>query len=98
MISEVLGTVAIVPKGEYNPETYYEYLNVVTYQGSSYAAKGPVHDILPTDTTYWQLLAQKADFSVISFEIVNSDLIVHQTDNSNFEFILNENGELEVVD
>ena len=55
--SEVLGTVAMVPKGEYDSTAYYEYLNVVEYEGSTYMAKKNVNNVLPTDEEYWQFIA-----------------------------------------
>lgn len=58
-IYRTLGTVAMTPKGEYDSSAYYEKLNVVTYNGSSYVAIQNTHGNLPTNTTYWQLLAQK---------------------------------------
>jgi len=58
-IYRTLGTVAMTPKGEYDSSAYYEKLNVVTYNGSSYVALQNTHGNLPTNTTYWQLLAQK---------------------------------------
>jgi len=60
-MTQVLGIVAMVPKGAYDSETFYEKLNVVTYQGSSYCAKASVQGVLPTDTTYWELIAEKGD-------------------------------------
>lgn len=56
-----LGIVGIKNRGEYNAATNYEKLNVVTYQGSSYCAKGNTIGNLPTNTNYWYLLAQKGD-------------------------------------
>jgi len=47
--------------GAYDSSTNYEKLNVVTYQGSSYCAKGNTVGNLPTNTAYWDLLAQKGD-------------------------------------
>ena len=58
-IVNVLGPVAIKHMGEYNSATNYEKLNVVTYQGSSYCAKGATIGNLPTNTTYWDLMASK---------------------------------------
>ena len=55
-IYRTLGTVAMTPKGEYDSSAYYEKLNIVDYQGSSYVAKQNVHDVLPTDDTYWLYL------------------------------------------
>ena len=56
-----LGIVGIKNMGEYNSQTQYEKLNVVTYQGSSYCALKNTKGNLPTDTDYWQLYAQKGD-------------------------------------
>lgn len=64
-ISEVLGVVAMEPKGEYNADTFYEKLNVVTYNKSSYVAKQKTQGNLPTDTTYWQLLGGGMQFEDI---------------------------------
>ena len=60
-ITNVLGIVSIKNRGEYNSETSYEKLNVVTYQGSSYCAKGPTQGNLPTNTNFWDLMAEKGD-------------------------------------
>ncbi|MBR4794279.1 MAG: hypothetical protein IK038_14395 [Bacteroidaceae bacterium] len=46
-----------MPKGDYNAATTYELLDLVTYQNSSYIAKGTTTGNLPTDYTYWQLSA-----------------------------------------
>lgn len=55
-ITQVLGIVGMVPKGEYDNNTFYEYLNIVTYNKSSYVAKQKTQGNLPTNTEYWQLL------------------------------------------
>lgn len=54
--TKILGTVAMEPKGEYSSEAYYEKLNTVLYNDSTYMAIKPSHNILPTDTEYWQLI------------------------------------------
>lgn len=54
-----LGIVGISNKGQYNSETDYEKLNVVTYNGSSYCALRSCKGIVPTNTDYWQLYAEK---------------------------------------
>lgn len=72
-ITKVLGTVAMVPKGEYDAEEYYEYLNVVTYNGSSYMARKSSHGVLPTNDEYWQLVAQKAARTYQSVADMKSD-------------------------
>lgn len=51
------GRVLLMPKGAYNPLTTYEMLDIVSYNGSSYIAKGTTTGNLPTDGTYWQLSA-----------------------------------------
>lgn len=51
------GRVLLMPKGDYNPATTYELLDLVSYQNSSYIAKGTTTGNLPTDATYWQLSA-----------------------------------------
>lgn len=47
--------------GEYDSQTLYTAGQVVTYNGSSYVAKQATVGNLPTDTTYWQLVASKGD-------------------------------------
>lgn len=56
-----LGKVATTPKGEYNNATTYLRLDVVTYNGSSYVCLQESVGNLPTNTTYWQLMASKGD-------------------------------------
>lgn len=54
-----LGRFILYPKGSYHPDAYYNFLDVVLYLGSSYVCKSNnVTGIIPTNTTYWQLLAQ----------------------------------------
>lgn len=60
-ITQVLGVVGMKTRGEYNPETTYEKLNVVTYNGSSYCAKTDTQGNLPTNTLYWDLIAEKGE-------------------------------------
>ena len=54
-----LGIVGIKNMGEFDSQTSYEKLNVVTYNGSSYCAIKNTTGNLPTDTDYWQLYAAK---------------------------------------
>jgi len=60
-ITQVLGIVGIKHCGAYDATIQYEKLNVVTYQGSSYCAKGNTLGNLPTDAAYWDLIAEKGD-------------------------------------
>lgn len=53
------GTIGIRPMGGWNPDTKYDLLNLVDYDGSSYVAHtDPPKGSLPTDTNYWQTSAQ----------------------------------------
>lgn len=63
MATQNLGKVVILPKGAYDAGTAYAFLDVVTYNGSSYICKAVNGSTgnLPTDTTYWQLIASKGD-------------------------------------
>lgn len=60
-LTNVLGVVAIKHCGEYDATIYYEKLNVVTYNGSSYCAKSATQGHLPTDANFWDLMAEKGD-------------------------------------
>lgn len=51
----------ISPKGEYDNGTTYGVADSVSYLGSSYVCIAATTGNLPTDITYWQLLAQKGD-------------------------------------
>lgn len=56
-ITQVLGIVGMVPKGEYNSASYYEKLNIVYYNGLSYIAKKSSNNVEPTNAEYWQLIS-----------------------------------------
>lgn len=73
--TQVLGIVGQVPKGEYDNDTFYEYLNIVTYNKSSYIALQKTQGNLPTNTDYWQLLSHNGTI-IERMEIVNGDLLV----------------------
>lgn len=51
------GRVLLMPRGDYDNTATYEMLDIVSYNGSSYIAKGTTTGNLPTNTTYWQLSA-----------------------------------------
>ena len=61
MATQILGKVKMINKGAYNSATTYNELDIVTYEGSSYSAKQETTGNLPTNTTYWELLAEKGD-------------------------------------
>ena len=53
------GRVRYVSRGEYNNSTQYYLFDLVNYNGSSYYAKENTLGNLPTDTSKWQLIAEK---------------------------------------
>lgn len=59
MAKQILGRVSVLFKGEYEPTTNYEKLDIVSYNGSSYACLKESVGVLPTDTNYWQLVAER---------------------------------------
>ena len=60
MAKQSLGRVSILFKGTYDSLTTYNKLDIVEYQGSSYECKNNnTVGIIPTNTTYWNLVAQK---------------------------------------
>lgn len=86
-----LGKVLLTPKGEYNGSTTYEILDVVSYNGSSYAAKRDTSGNAPTGTTsdeYWQLMAHGGGTSttvqIDGQSITNQGVANIQTINSDY--------------
>lgn len=71
-IYRTLGTVAMTPKGEYDSSAYYEKLNIVIYNDSTYMALRSSTGVLPTDTEYWQLIGGgvKKEDTVLTFNTV----------------------------
>lgn len=57
------GTVTLVPHGEYDNAEAYVVNDTVSYAttGNSYICKADSTGNLPTNTTYWQILAKKGD-------------------------------------
>ena len=54
-----LGRFILNPRGNYGSSSTYNKLDVVLYNGSSYICKSDnTTNKVPTNTTYWQLLAQ----------------------------------------
>ena len=54
-----LGKISICPMGEWNEATKYSILDAVSFRGSSYLAKQKSTGILPINTDYWMLLANR---------------------------------------
>jgi hypothetical protein len=60
MASTINVKIAPLPRGDYSSSATYAKLDVVSYNGSSYMAiKAVPTGTVPTNTTYWQLLAEK---------------------------------------
>jgi len=55
------GDKGIIWKGVYNPTQTYAIDDAVSYNGSSYIATAAGINHVPTNTTYWGVLAQKGD-------------------------------------
>lgn len=53
-----LGRVGLKLRGDYNAATAYEKLDVVSYNGSCYAAKAACTGVAPTNEQSWMLLAE----------------------------------------
>ena len=51
----------MTPKGEYDPNTTYSKLNIVSYEGASYVANGPTRGNPPTDIQHWTMLSQRGE-------------------------------------
>lgn len=60
-----IGRVLPIFRGEYNTNTTYERLDIVSYQGSSYVAKEHTIHNLPT-SSHWRLVAQGGTWSGMS--------------------------------
>ena len=52
------GRVLPLPKGIYDESVTYNLLDMVYYSGSTYVCKAQTTGHAPTDTTYWQIMAQ----------------------------------------
>lgn len=64
MASSINVKIAPLPRGEYSSSATYAKLDVVSYNGSSYMAiKAVPTGTIPTNTTYWQLLAEAPSIS-----------------------------------
>lgn len=49
------------PVGDWNANTAYKTLNIVSHEGYSYAANQPSTGIKPPNATYWTLIGSKGD-------------------------------------
>ena len=80
MAEQVLGRVLMNFAGEYDLTKNYNYLDVVTYQGSSYVCQIDNAGNLPTDNSYWRLLAKAGkDGKDGQSTVSESQLVVNAT-------------------
>ena len=68
MTRQSIGRVTPLSKGAFNSNNTYERLDIITYNGSSYMAKQQTVGNLPTNTEYWQLIAEKGDPGTTDYE------------------------------
>lgn len=52
------GRILIMPKGNYDESAQYEMLDLVYYNGASWIAKKTVSGIAPSESEYWQKIAE----------------------------------------
>lgn len=88
-------TGGLVPRGAYNAGTDYAVGDSVDYNGSSYVMfNNAVAGTLPTDTTYWQVVANKGDQGERGEPttiVAGDNIIVDATDPENQIVSLDEN-------
>ena len=80
-------------KGAYSAETTYAVNDAVSYSGSSYMCKLESTGNLPTNTTYWDLMAQKGSDGAGSGDVIgpatNTDSYIPQWDGANSKTLKN---------
>ena len=64
MSRTIIGKVGLTPKKDYDLNTSYKRLDLVSYEGSSYVCLKDCIGILPTNDIYWQLSASKGDLPI----------------------------------
>ena len=69
---QLLFSGGVTPQGAYNSGTTYATGDSVSYNGASYVAIQATTGNLPTNTTYWQILAEKGDDGGVSDTIYTS--------------------------
>lgn len=77
------GRVLLLFKGDYNSATQYVPLDCVKYQGNTYVCIQTSQNNLPTNTTYFQVLAQGvANAAGLSYDNTNSGLSSNNVQNA----------------
>ena len=65
------GRILILPKGNYDESAQYEMLDLVYYKGASWIAKKTVTGIAPSESEYWQKIAESGVAVEVSTMPVN---------------------------
>lgn len=60
-----MGRIVMLPKGEWDSTIKYEFLDVITYQGSTWLAKTSNQGVSPTEGDTWQLMVAAPDLTDI---------------------------------
>ena len=79
-----LGRVLPAFKGQYNAATTYLPFDIVYYLGSSYVCKQNALNIVPTNTSYWQIVAMKGELSPTLSPEQEASIINQIEQSSNF--------------
>lgn len=76
-----IGKVMVTPKGDWDSAVSYEKLDLVFYEGSSYAAKEANVGVIPTaDDSIWMLAAQAgSDAKVCPLVVDSTTTVVDRT-------------------
>lgn len=86
-LNNTIITGGLVPKGVYNNATDYAVGDFVSYLGSSYVMHtNAVAATLPTNTVYWQLVAEKGDPGAGANTLVANETPAGTINNSNTVF------------
>ena len=85
------GRIKFNPKGIYDNSTQYSLFDLINYNGSSYVAKDNTIGNLPTNSQYWQLIAEKGETGEVS-QTQFDDLQEQVKDKENNELKGTQNG------
>ena len=67
------GRILIMPKGNYDASAQYEMLDLVYYNGASWIAKKNVSGIVPSESDYWQKMAESGVAIEKSINYINCE-------------------------
>ena len=76
MAKENLGKVMMIPKGEYSNDITYEFLDIVSYNGSSYVCKKDTKGNTPENLEYWQVIVEKPDTLILETDFSTEEKVI----------------------